>query len=215
VRRAILASGAAATLLHAYVLYGLDLYQPATPLPPAPAPLVVELVASAPEPAPVPDPPVPPEPPRPEREPEPKRAAKRPTPKPKLAPPERTASASPPAPADPTPQGGAPAAVPSLARAEPSQAPLPSSVPRYRNTPEPEYPPAARRERQEGVVLLAVDVGTNGRPTAVAVQRSSGFPLLDAAALAGVRRWRFEPARAAGVPVASRVEVPIRFSLSE
>jgi len=30
-----------------------------------------------------------------------------------------------------------------------------------------------------------------------------------------VRRWTFEPARAAGVPVASRVQIPVRFNLAE
>ena len=91
---------------------------------------------------------------------------------------------------------------------------LASSVPRYRSNPPPEYPPEARERHQEGVVLLDVDVGADGRPAQVGVKQSSGFPSLDRAALTAVRRWTFEPARTAGLPVASRVEIPIRFDLT-
>jgi len=33
------------------------------------------------------------------------------------------------------------------------------------------------------------------------------------AALRAVRRWTFEPARTAGIPTASKVEIPVRFDL--
>jgi protein TonB len=85
--------------------------------------------------------------------------------------------------------------------------------PRYRMNPAPEYPTASRRRREEGVVLLNVAVDTNGSPSTITINRSSGYPLLDEAALDAVRRWSFEPARAAGVPVFSTVIVPVRFSL--
>lgn len=61
--------------------------------------------------------------------------------------------------------------------------------------------------------MLRVKVGADGRVQDVSIRRSSGFPSLDQAALAAVRRWRFDPARAAGVVVASEVEVPVRFQL--
>jgi protein TonB len=62
---------------------------------------------------------------------------------------------------------------------------------------------------------LNVFVQTDGLPSTVSLNRSSGHPLLDASALAAVRRWTFEPARAAGLAVASLVVVPVRFSLLE
>lgn len=80
---------------------------------------------------------------------------------------------------------------------------------RVRSNPRPEYPAQARRERQEGVVFVAVEIDSDGKPVDVALERTSGFPLLDAAALRGVRRWRFEPASSG----TSHAEVPIRFSL--
>jgi protein TonB len=86
--------------------------------------------------------------------------------------------------------------------------------PRYKRNPEPAYPALARRRRQEGVVLLAVLVDAAGRPESVEVQTSSGFDSLDAAAVAAVKDWEFEPGRRDGEPVASRVEVPIQFQLA-
>ncbi len=89
-----------------------------------------------------------------------------------------------------------------------------SSHASYRSNPKPDYPAEARRERQEGVVMVSVEVGADGRPGDVSLARSSGFPLLDQAAIQAVRRWTFDPARAAGLAVSSRVSVPVRFSLA-
>lgn len=220
-RPATCASAAVAVLLHALLLFGVDSTEPATPLPPAPAPIVVGLVESAPspppEPAVVPSPPPASPPPRELPVPTPKRVAKRvvPVPKPTTSAPDAPpSSAGTPTSASTREEVAAVSPAGAVAGSGSERA-APSQLPRYRSTPEPAYPAAARREREQGVVLLAVDVGTDGRPTAVAVKRSSGFPRLDAAAVGGVRRWRFDPARTAGVPVASRVEIPIRFSLSD
>jgi protein TonB len=100
-------------------------------------------------------------------------------------------------------------------RASDSGGALLSAKPRYRVNPAPEYPIASQRRREEGVVMVKVMVETNGAPSAISLASSSGHPLLDAAALEAVRRWTFDPARAAGVPVPSLVTVPVRFSLSE
>lgn len=87
--------------------------------------------------------------------------------------------------------------------------------PRYRFNPRPEYPSAARRDRQEGVVTVKVEVQADGKPAGVALVRSSGFPLLDEAAVRGVGRWTFYPAKVAGLPVPAEVEVPVRFTLKQ
>jgi protein TonB len=82
------------------------------------------------------------------------------------------------------------------------------------SNPRPEYPEEARRQHQEGLVILSVEVGADGQPDNVTMSRGSGFPLLDQAAIEVVRLWRFEPARAGGIPVSSQVDVPVRFTLS-
>ena len=79
--------------------------------------------------------------------------------------------------------------------------------------PAPPYPPDAFARRQQGRVLLEVHVDEHGLVAGVSVSESSGVSSLDRAALETVRRWRFEPARRGGTPVASVVIVPIRFVL--
>jgi protein TonB len=95
------------------------------------------------------------------------------------------------------------------------QAPLGiRAQPDYRKNPEPPYPLAARRRRQEGVVLLSVKVSTQGRALRVQIKQSSGVPVLDDAAIQAVRDWEFEPARVGARPYESEIEVPVRFKFA-
>ena len=94
-----------------------------------------------------------------------------------------------------------------------------SEPPRYEAggeaNPWPRYPAAARRRGIEGEVLVEVRVGADGAPAGVEILRSSGSALLDAAAVEALERWRFEPARSGGQPVAGTVEIPVTFKLTE
>ena len=72
----------------------------------------------------------------------------------------------------------------------------PSFNAEYLDNPAPIYPPAARRLREQGRVLLLVEVAPDGLPRQVNLASSSGSPRLDEAALDAVRRWRFVPAKA-------------------
>ncbi|HYL57771.1 MAG TPA: energy transducer TonB [Candidatus Acidoferrales bacterium] len=86
----------------------------------------------------------------------------------------------------------------------------------YARNPPPAYPAAARRRAEQGVVTIRVLVGDDGRVERAELAESSGYDALDDAALATVReRWRFIPARRAGLPIESWVLVPIRFALTE
>ena len=85
----------------------------------------------------------------------------------------------------------------------------------YRHNPKPAYPLAARRRGQEGLVLLLVRVTDKGRAAKVELKQTSGFSLLDAAALKAVRDWEFEPARLGFIPIESEIEVPVRFKLTD
>jgi len=86
--------------------------------------------------------------------------------------------------------------------------------PNYLDNPEPVYPALARRRGQEGLVLLTVKVTAEGRTASVALKESSGYSLLDDAALQAVRHWRFEPARIGLSAVDTEIEVPVRFKLT-
>lgn len=89
-----------------------------------------------------------------------------------------------------------------------------SSVrPAYGFTPRPGYPAVAIRRGYEGTVLVHVRVLPNGEPEAVSVMRSSGHRILDKAAVAAVKKWKFVPAQRGFKAVASWVQVPIEFRL--
>ena len=90
-----------------------------------------------------------------------------------------------------------------------------SPLPRNKSNPKPDYPPEALRARHEGVALIAVDVSAEGRPTSVSLLQSSGFSELDQSALRTLWRWRFDPALRLGLPMASHVNIPIRFRLDQ
>lgn len=80
---------------------------------------------------------------------------------------------------------------------------------------QPDYPPMAYRNREEGSVLVRAEIGADGVPGEVTLARRSGSRDLDNAALAAVRQWHFRPAISNGKPVASAVEVPVDFKLGE
>lgn len=62
------------------------------------------------------------------------------------------------------------------------------------NNRPPGYPAMSRRLGEQGQVLLAVWVERDGRVGQIRLHRSSGYPLLDQAALDAVRHWRYQPA---------------------
>jgi protein TonB len=96
---------------------------------------------------------------------------------------------------------------------QPSEPSRPSAPPAYGGNPAPTYPAAARRRGQQGQVVVRAEVLADGRAARVEVMRSSGYALLDEAALVSVLEWRFAPAEIDGVPSAGAIEVPITFKL--
>ena len=85
----------------------------------------------------------------------------------------------------------------------------------YGTNPPPPYPSTARRRGWEGEVLLLVNVTTQGEVDKVTVHQSSGYQILDRAALNAVYRWEFQAAQKNGRAVAGQVMVPIRFSIKD
>lgn len=74
--------------------------------------------------------------------------------------------------------------------------------------PAPEYPSRARREGQEGAVLVRFSVGENGHVLSAEAATPSPWPLLNESAIRAVReRWRFAPG---GLRL---YEVAIRFQM--
>lgn len=85
----------------------------------------------------------------------------------------------------------------------------------YLKNPRPAYPRRAKREGWQGTTLLRVSVQASGKPGAIGVQKSSGHPVLDEAAVEAVTRWTFVPATRGGERIAGTVTVPIVFRLQQ
>ena len=78
---------------------------------------------------------------------------------------------------------------------------------------EPIYPPASRRQDEEGTVRLRVLVDERGRPQDVRVLKSSGHSRLDEAAVSAVKRWQFKPATQDAHAVQAWTQVAVVFRL--
>ncbi len=86
------------------------------------------------------------------------------------------------------------------------------SAPRVIYNPDPEYSEKARLAKFQGVCVLWLVVDTDGIPQDIKVARSLGMGL-DEKAIEAVKKWRFEPARKNGIPVAVKVNVEVAFRL--
>jgi TonB family protein len=76
----------------------------------------------------------------------------------------------------------------------------------------PVYPEDALQQRVQDTVVLKVLIGPGGNVEEIQVLRGSGkAPSLNAAAVAAVRQWMFEPARKSGKPVSCWYSVGLPF----
>lgn len=81
-------------------------------------------------------------------------------------------------------------------------------------SPKPPYPFEARKAKFEGRVLLAVKISPEGAPTIGNIVQSSGREDCDQVALDTVlKRWRFEPAKIFGRPVAWEQKIEVEYRL--
>lgn len=87
------------------------------------------------------------------------------------------------------------------------------AIPLYKVNPPPEYPRAARKRGFQGTVMLSVLVNASGQVENLWVFTSSGYRLLDNAALKAVRNWLFAPGRIGDRNAEMWVKVPVRFEL--
>jgi protein TonB len=148
-----------------------------------------------------PDDPVPPPPPV-KPAPPPRATAQRPAPRPQQQPAGATAKVQPNAP-------------PQVAVAIPAPIVRSTPVASLSRNRKPDYPAEARRRGLQGQALLRVEISAAGTPADVQLVTSSGYSILDQAALAAVKEWRFAPATVDGKPVSGAVEIPVRFRLDE
>lgn len=96
-----------------------------------------------------------------------------------------------------------------------SAPPIASAMPNYKENTPPPYPLLARRRNYEGEVLLEVLVTREGTVGSVRLIKSSGYEILDRAAMKGIRMWLFHPGKRGGEAIEMWVKVPIRFQLKQ
>ena len=87
------------------------------------------------------------------------------------------------------------------------------TAPIYLENPAPEYPIIAERRGYQGTVILDVLVNRDGRVESIQLAKSSGYDILDRAAIKGVREWLFHPAKRGNEVVDAWVKIPIKFQL--
>lgn len=101
-----------------------------------------------------------------------------------------------------------------------TSAAAPASIPRHQpasvvasSCRKPDYPPAALRAGEQGVVLLRIHVAEDGRAIDSDIERSSGFTRLDEAARRALVLCQFTPASENGRPVASWARIEYRWQI--
>lgn len=86
------------------------------------------------------------------------------------------------------------------------------SAPRVTYQVDPEFSEEARKAKYQGVCMLGLIVGVDGRPTNIRVLSSLGMGL-DEKAIEAVKNWRFEPGQKDGHAVRTEIAVEVDFHL--
>jgi periplasmic protein TonB len=202
--RSLIIFYAVALAFHAAVFVWL---KPPAPRPPKVLNETYVDVELATPPAPEPPKPQPPPVPQPKVEtPPPQKPA--PTPEPAPKPAEMTVPAPKPEPPPPI--------------AQPVVIPQPKSPEKYVSITEPKYarrvqavyPGEAQRRHQQGSVTVMIYINDSGVLDKVEIVKSSGYPLLDAAAVKAVKQSEFSAALVDAIQVGSRAEQTFTFELA-
>jgi periplasmic protein TonB len=86
--------------------------------------------------------------------------------------------------------------------------------PKFRHRKMPEYPMAARKQKREGIVVLAITIDKNGDLKDVEILEASD-PLFIKPSIEALKKSSFLPASRNGTPMAVKAILPIRFALQE
>jgi len=147
--------------------------------------------------------------PEPEPKPKPKPKPKpQPKPKPKIEKP-----VEPPKPVQPpsgAPEGAEVTQAP-VQGPPPNEPIMVSSVEYLGRRPMPVYPMTSKRLREEGRVVVLVEINTQGLVERASIAQSSGYNRLDDSALAAARKARLKPLTRNGVAYPAKAKLPFDF----
>jgi TonB family protein len=77
---------------------------------------------------------------------------------------------------------------------------------------DPQYTDEARSAKFQGTVIVRAEIGPDGVPRNIGVQRSLGMGL-DERAIEAVRQWRFNPAMLDGKPISVNATIEVNFRM--
>ena len=191
--RALVIFYAIALAFHAVVLFCL---KPPTPKPPKifNETYVDVTLTTPPPPQPEPKPIV--VPPQPQPPPPPKPEMTIPEPKP-----------------EPPPPAPKPVVVPQQQPKPLTEEYVPVTQPNFAMQATHVYPPEAARRHQQGIIVLMLYINGSGTLDKVEIVKSSGFPLLDEAAIKEMKQSKFEPAMDGAIPIRSRAQASVTYRL--
>jgi len=198
-----------ALAFHAVVLFCLK--------PPAPKPpkifneTYVDVTLTQPPPSEPPKPVVVPPPPQPKIETLPPKPEEQPQPPPTPKP-EMTITEPKPVPPPPPPVVQ-PVVVPPPQPKPTTEEYVPVTQPTFAQQATHVYPPEAARRHQQGTVILMLYINGGGTLDKIEIMKSSGFPLLDSAAIREVKLSKFEPAMDGAIPIRSRAQASVTYRL--
>jgi protein TonB len=92
--------------------------------------------------------------------------------------------------------------------------PVPETPPRQLSASPFQYPEELWDAQVEGQTTLKLFISERGTVDTSRIDRGSGYPAFDSAALAGSRELRFQPATRGGRPVAAWFLLPVQFELN-
>ncbi|UXU86810.1 energy transducer TonB [Burkholderia sp. S-53] len=181
-------------------------------IPPAPAAQPVAVQSAAQPAPPKPAPRV-----KPKVEPKPVQQAVKPTPQPVAQSPSPTPA---PAAADPTPAPAAPAPAAPATAPGPARETMQVSAPKNVtalscNFVKPTYPSMSRRRGETGTAYVHFIIGVTGKIESVQLQKSSGYPRLDEAALDATRASTCPPYIENGQAIRAAHTLPFNFTLDD
>ena len=79
----------------------------------------------------------------------------------------------------------------------------------------PKYPDLAWDRSYEGKGILEVEINENGTVDFIRIEKSSGYSVLDKAAIKAIRKWKYIPAKKGNRSIRSKLMVPFEFKLTD
>jgi protein TonB len=76
-----------------------------------------------------------------------------------------------------------------------------------------DYPPEAARKGVEGSVDVSFTISPEGKVSDITVTNAVPSDIFNRAAIAAVRRWKYEPKTVNGVPVEAHQQLRLQFKL--